>query len=102
MTEAQATQLRARLRHAAYTTALQAALKATKRKLQAQGLKPNHFPMRDLRARAEAYLQANREALLAEASALVERWRLEGFFGKKALACCPGPLSRPRPAELMP
>jgi hypothetical protein len=97
MTEAthtlQLAQLRARLRHAAYTISLQAALKATKRRLQSQGLRVNQIPMRDLRALAEAYLAQHREALLADASELVEQWRLEGFFGKRALACCPGALS---------
>jgi hypothetical protein len=93
MTETQAAQLRGRLRHAAYTLALQAALKATKRKLRGHGVKVNQIPMRDLRALAEAYLAQHREALLADASELVEQWRLEGFFGKRALACCPGALS---------
>jgi hypothetical protein len=39
---------------------------------------------RELRVRAEAYLTAHREELIAEASLVVERWRLEGFFGKRA------------------
>jgi hypothetical protein len=30
------------------------------------------------------YLADHREELLAEAAALVERWRQEGFFGKRA------------------
>ena len=49
---------------------------ATKRKLQAQGRKVAHVARRDLRTLAEAYLQDHREALLAEASVVVERWRL--------------------------
>jgi hypothetical protein len=64
--------------------ALQAALKATKRQLQAQGQKPNHFPLRELRGRAEAYLSDHRAELIAEAKVVVDRWRSQGFFGKRA------------------
>jgi hypothetical protein len=60
--------------------ALQAATNATKRRLSAQGQKVAHMARRDLRTLA--YLQDHREALLAEASVVVERWRLEGKFGK--------------------
>jgi hypothetical protein len=42
------------------------------------------MPRRDLRTLAEAHLQDHREVLLAEASVVVERWRLEGKFGKRA------------------
>jgi hypothetical protein len=73
--------LRARLHHATIT--LQAAMKITKHQLRAQGLKPMHMPHRELRVRAEAYLK-DREELIAEASVVVERWSLEGFFGKRA------------------
>jgi hypothetical protein len=76
--------LRARLHHATITIALQAAMKITKHQLRAQGLKPMYMPHRELRVRAEAYLTAHREELIAEASLVVERWRLEGFFGKRA------------------
>jgi hypothetical protein len=64
--------------------ALQRAMNLTKRQLQAQGLRPNHFSHRDLRVRAEQYLAEHREELVAEAKVVVERWRLEGFFGKRA------------------
>ena len=77
------TQLRTRLHHATITIALQAAMKITKHQLRAQGLKPMHMPHREVRVRAEAYLK-DREELIAEASVVVERWRLEGFFGKRA------------------
>ena len=80
----QLTQLRARMVTATRVLALQAAINATKRRLSAQGLKVAHMPRRDLRTLAEAYLQDHREALLAEASLVVERWRREGKFGKKA------------------
>ena len=71
------TQLRARLHRAAITIALQAAMKITKHQLRAQGLKPMHMPHRELRVRAEAYLKAHREELIAEAKEVVERWRLK-------------------------
>jgi hypothetical protein len=32
----------------------------------------------------EAYLAANRAELIAEAKVIIERWREEGFFGKRA------------------
>jgi hypothetical protein len=70
---------------AALTLARQRALKATKRQLAAQGFLVSHFSQRDLRASAEAYLAVHRETLLADASELVEQWRLEGFFGKRAM-----------------
>ena len=75
--------LRASMGLATRVLALQAATNATKRKLQAQGQKVAHMPRRDLRTLAEAYLQDHREALLAEASVIVERWRLEGKFGSR-------------------
>jgi hypothetical protein len=78
------TQLRTRLHHATITIALQRALWATKAQLQRQGLKISAFRYCELRTQAEAYLADHREELLAEAAALVERWRQEGFFGKRA------------------
>jgi hypothetical protein len=59
-------------------------MKITKRRLQAQGLKVSHYPLRELRARAEAYLSDHREELIAEVKQTVERWRAEGFFGRRA------------------
>jgi hypothetical protein len=76
--------IRARLHFATITLARQAAIKATKRQLQAQGLKVSHFSRRDLVVRAEQYLAEHREELIAEAKEIVERWRVEGFFGKRA------------------
>jgi len=79
------TNLRTRLHCAAITLARQAAIKATKRQLQAQGLKVSQFPMRDLKARAEAYLAEHREELITEAKQTVERWQAEGYFGRARL-----------------
>jgi hypothetical protein len=77
-------QLRTRLHCAAITIALQRAMNLTKHKLRAQGYKVNHFPHRELKARAEQYLAQHREELIAEARVTVEQWRLRGFFGKRA------------------
>jgi hypothetical protein len=76
--------LRASMSLATNTLALQRAMKTTKHQLHAQGLKPTHFSHRDLVIRAEAYLAEHREELIAEAREIVERWRAEGFFGKRA------------------
>ena len=83
------TQLRTRLHIATITLALQAAMKITKHQLRAQGLKPMYMPHRELRVRAEPYLRDHREELIAEAKEVVERWRLEGFFGKRAQLSSP-------------
>ena len=77
------TQLRASMSLATHVLALQRAMNLTKRQLQAQGLKPNHFSLRDLRGRADAYLAEHRAELIAEAKLVVERWRVEGVFGKR-------------------
>jgi hypothetical protein len=77
--------LRARLHFATITLARQAAIKATKRQLQAQGLKPTHFSHRDLVVRAEQYLADHHEELIAEAREIVLRWQAEGFFGRARL-----------------
>jgi hypothetical protein len=63
--------------------ARQAASKEAKRQLQAQGLRPSQFSLRELTLRAEAYLAAHREELVAEAREIVARWQAEGVFGKR-------------------
>jgi hypothetical protein len=65
------------------TLAQQAALKVAKRQAQAQGLRPSHIPHRDLRLRADAYLAAHREELIADAREIVARWQAAGVFGKR-------------------
>jgi nucleotide-binding universal stress UspA family protein len=77
-------QLRASMSLATHTLARQAALKAAKAKLQAQGLRPTHFSHRELVVRADAYLDQHREELIADAKQIVARWQAEGFFGKRA------------------
>ena len=78
----QEAQLRARLHFATNTLALQAALKSTKRRLQAPGLKVNHFPLRELKLRAEAYLAEHREELITEVKTVVAQWQQEGYFDR--------------------
>jgi uncharacterized protein YdiU (UPF0061 family) len=80
----QQAQVRARLRAAVMTLARQAAIKATKYQLRAQGLRPSHFSHREIVVRAEAYLAEHREELVAEAAETVARWQAEGFFGRRA------------------
>jgi hypothetical protein len=65
--------LRATMTFAARTLALQAALKATKHQLRAQGLRVAQFTPPHLGAQAEAYLALHRQELIAEASQIVER-----------------------------
>jgi len=60
--------------------ARQAAIKATKRQLLAQGLGPTHLSHRELVIRAEQYLAEHRAELVAEAKQIVERWQAAGFF----------------------
>jgi hypothetical protein len=68
---------------ASHTLALQRAMNLTKRQLQAQGLKPTHFSLRELRGRAEQYLTQHREELVAEAKQIVDHWQAAGVFGKR-------------------
>jgi hypothetical protein len=79
-------QLRTRLHCPTNTRARQIALDLTKRQLAAQGFRVSSFSHRELVAKAEAYLAQHREELIAEAKETVERWRVEGFFGKRARA----------------
>ena len=78
-------QLRARLAQAAVTLARQQAIKAVKRQLQARR-SPQALAdcaSRDRRAGEEVIWPEHPE-LIAEAKPIVEQWRLEGFFGKRA------------------
>jgi hypothetical protein len=79
------THLRASMSLATMTLARQAAMKAAKHRLQAQGLQPSQFSHRELTLRAEACLAAHREELVAEAKQIVARWQAEGFFGKRVI-----------------
>jgi hypothetical protein len=76
------------------TLARQAALKAAKHQLQAEGLRVSQFTPSELRLRAEACLAAHREELVAEAKEIVVRWQAAGVFGKR------GGIHFPRRAKL--
>jgi hypothetical protein len=75
--------LQARLAQAAITLARRGAEKAVEMALKRQGKKPQYIARREIVALAKEYLAAHPE-LIAEARPLVERWRKEGFFGKRA------------------
>jgi len=84
MAHASLAELQAKLHHAAITFAHREAQAAIKRQLQAQGRrKPSQVPMREIALAAKEYLAAHPE-LIAEAKPIVEQWRREGFFGKRA------------------
>jgi hypothetical protein len=76
-------QLRAGLAQAAMTLARRQAEKAVKHQLRVQGLKVHSFAHREIVVLAKEYLAAHPE-LIAEARPIVERWRKEGFFGRRA------------------
>jgi hypothetical protein len=76
---------RTKQRQAIALLAKRAAINATKRQLKAQGL-TRPLPPRDILPLANAYLAAHRAELIEEAKQIVERWRVEGFFGKRCAA----------------
>ena len=79
--------LRARMITAACTLAHQRALQATKFALRARGLKVVNFSHRELSLLAVEYAKRHGADLINDAAETVERWRVEGFFGKRAQAC---------------
>ncbi|MGE5365888.1 MAG: hypothetical protein ACM3PO_01240 [Betaproteobacteria bacterium] len=68
---------------AAVTLALYRARQAVKDALRRKGEKVSSVPARDITTMAKAYLAEHRE-LMVEAKATVERWTLDGVFGKRA------------------
>ena len=76
--------VRASMGIATNVLARQRALNHAKDQLRRQGLRVSSFTHRELVLKAEAYLAEHRAELMAEASVLVDRWREEGFFGKRA------------------
>jgi hypothetical protein len=68
---------------AAITLALYRARQAVKDALRRKGEKVSSFPACDITTMAKAYLAEHRE-LMVEAKAMVQRWTLEGVFGKRA------------------
>jgi hypothetical protein len=78
------TKLRATMIQATRTRALQVAMNHAKHQLRAKGFRVSQYSRRELVTHAEQYLADHREALLANAKAEVEQWRLQGFFGRRA------------------
>jgi hypothetical protein len=77
-------QLHARMTSAVGCLARQQAIKAVKRPVQAEGRrKLRQIAHREIVTMAREYLATHPE-LIAEAKPIVEQWRREGFFGKKA------------------
>jgi hypothetical protein len=77
--------LQARLAQAAICLAHREAQAAVKREIQRQGRrKLSQIAHREIVAMANEYLAEHRVELIAEAKAIVEEWRGEGFFGKRA------------------
>ena len=72
-------QLHARLAQAAITLAQREAEKAVKHRL----IKLQYVAKREIVTLAKDYLAEHPE-LIAEAKPIVEQWRSEGFFGKRA------------------
>jgi hypothetical protein len=79
------------LQRAVVTEARRRAIKVVKRAYQARGLKPNQYSRRDYVVAGNEYLREHRE-LIAEAAEAIERWRVEGLFGKR-LAAIQNPLA---------
>jgi hypothetical protein len=72
------------LSHAVICVARQAARRAVKRELAAQGRRKLHsIAAKELTITADEYLAEHRE-LIAEAKAIVAQWTAEGVFGKRA------------------
>jgi hypothetical protein len=81
--------LRARMITATTTLMHQRVIKATKEALRAQGLRVSNYSHREISLLAIEYAKRNGEELINEAAETIERWRTEGFFGKRrSLALC--------------
>jgi hypothetical protein len=76
-------QLHASMARAAITLAHREAEKAVKRSLAARGIKLQLIAKREITVMAREYL-ASHPQLIEEAKPIIEQWRREGFFGKRA------------------
>jgi hypothetical protein len=73
-----------RMRMATRVEAMRRAREEVKAQIRREGrIKLSAVPAREITAMAEAYVLSHRE-IIAEARAKVERWRVEGYFGKAA------------------
>jgi hypothetical protein len=77
-------QLHGTITSAASCLARQRAIAAVKLALQRQGLKPRYIARREIITLANEYAEAHRAELIDEAKPIIEQWRVEGFFGKRA------------------
>ncbi len=80
-----AARLRMQMISAVIVIARQAARKVVKEQLRGRGEKVTHYSKKEITILADDYLAQHPE-LHDEAVPLVERWRAEGLFGKRALA----------------
>ncbi len=87
--------LRARMITCASVLAHQRAIAATKQALRARGLRVSNYSHREISLMAVEYAKRNGAALLNDAAETIERWRTEGFFGKRAQAFQNVPLLAP-------
>jgi len=78
--------LRARMITAACTLAHHRACCAVKEALRARGLRITAFSHREIGLLATEYAKRNGAELLNDAAETIERWRSEGFFGRRAQA----------------
>jgi hypothetical protein len=67
----------------AVTLGLMRARQSVKDAIRRRGEKVSAYPSREITAMAKVYLAEHHE-LIVEARATVERWTLEGVFGKRA------------------
>ena len=80
-----AARLRMQMISAVIVLAREAARKVVREQLRGRGEKVTHYSKKEITILADDYLAQHPE-LHDEAVPLVERWRAEGLFGKRALA----------------
>jgi hypothetical protein len=104
MTKAQLSNYEATLRvkmiTAACTLAHQRAIAATKQALRARGLRVTEYSHREISLMAVEYAKRHGAELLNDAAETIERWRAEGFFGKRAQRCFVQPLRLANPEPI--
>jgi hypothetical protein len=91
--------LRARMITSACTIAHHRATEAVKQALRERGLRPQQYSHRGLGLLATEYAKRHGDYLINDATTTVERWRTEGFFGKRAMAMGNAPLLAPPTAQ---
>ena len=79
--------LRASMIGGVITIAHSRARDAVKRELKGRGLKVSHFSAKQISILAEEYFAEHGAELLPDAITTVERWRAQGYLGKRAQRC---------------